>query len=235
MRVELSSRSPGGARGAERIPGGMMEHFNAEKWIDFVNHAVTSSEKERMDQHLKLGCESCQETVSLWQRVRTSAAMEGNYQPPDSAVRIAKAAFAGMGLANQKKGAGSRVKVLFDSFRQPIFAGVRSAGAGTRQMLYRADPYQIDVQLEMQPGGNRIVVTGQLLNLSNAKMIASGTRILVSNMHGDVVHTVANQFGEFSGQVRNSGDLQLTFATPSGEPIVISLREALGRLPEETA
>jgi len=213
----------------------MMEHFNVEKWIDFVNQAVTSNEKELMGKHLKLGCESCQATVSLWQRVRASAAMEGTYQPPESAVRIAKAAFAGVGLGRQKKGSASRVKVLFDSFLQPVLEGVRSAGAGTRQMLYRADPYQIDVQLEMKPGGNRIVVTGQLLNLSNPKVIATGTRILVSNMHGDVVHTVANQFGEFSGEVKNSGDMQLTFATPSGEPIVISLREALGRLPEEKA
>ena len=213
----------------------MMEHFSVEKWIDFVNQAVTSTEQELMDKHLNIGCKSCQQTVSLWQRVRSTAATEGNYQPPESAVRIAKAAFAGVGLGTQKKRSESRVKVLFDSFLQPVLAGVRSAGAGTRQMLYRADPYQIDVQLEMKPSGNRVVVTGQLLNLSNPKVIASGTRILVSNMQGDVVHTVANQFGEFSGEVKNSGDLQLTFATPSSEPIVISLREALGRLPEEKA
>jgi hypothetical protein len=213
----------------------MMEHFNVEKWIDFVNQAVTTDERVLMAKHLKLGCVPCQETVSLWQRVRVSAAAEGNYQPPDSAVRIAKAAFAGAGLGSKKKGADSRVRVLFDSFLQPILAGVRSAGTSTRQMLYRADPYQIDVQLEMKPSGNRVVVTGQLLSLSNPKVTADGTRILVSNMHGDVVHSVANEFGEFSGEVRNSGDLQLTFATPSGEPIVISLREALGRLPEEKA
>jgi hypothetical protein len=213
----------------------MMEHFNVEKWIDFVNQAVTTNEKVRMDNHLELGCQSCQATVSLWQRVRASAALEGNYQPPESAVRIAKAAFSGVGLAQRKKGSASRVKVLFDSFLQPMLEGVRSAGAGTRQMLYRADPYQIDVQLEMKPGSNRIVVTGQLLNLSDPKIIAAGTRILISNMHGDVVNVVANQFGEFSGELKNSGDLQITFATPSGEPIVISLREALGRLPEEKA
>jgi hypothetical protein len=212
-----------------------MEHFNVEKWIDFVNQAVTSNEKQQMAKHLNLGCESCQETVSLWQRVQASAAVEGNYQPSDSAVRMAKAAFASVALTSRKKGAGSRVKLLFDSFLQPVLAGVRSASAGTRQMLYRADPYQIDVQLEMKPGGNRVVVTGQLLSLSNPKVTAGGTRILVSNMHGDVVHSLANQFGEFSGEVKNSGDLQLTFATPSGEPIVISLREALGRLPEEKA
>jgi hypothetical protein len=211
----------------------MMEHFSVEKWIDFVNQAVTSYEKQQMEMHLNGGCESCQKTVSLWQRVRSSAAEEGKYQPPESAVRIAKAVFVGAGLGSQKKAAGSRVKVLFDSLLQPALAGVRSAGAGARQMLYRADPYQIDVQLELKPGGNRVVVTGQLLNLSSPKVIATGTRIRVSNMHGDMVHTVANEFGEFSGEVKNSGDLQLTFATPSGEPIVISLQEALGRLPGE--
>jgi len=203
--------------------------------IDFVNLAVTTNDQQQMDKHLNLGCKSCQKTVSLWQRVRVSAAAEGNYQPPESAVRIAKAAFAGAGLRSTAKGAGSKVKLLFDSFLQPMLAGARSAGAGMRQMLYRADPYQIDVQLEMKPGVNRVVVTGQLLNLGNPKVIATGTRILVSNMHGDVVHTVANQFGEFSGEVKNSGDLQVTFATPSDEPIVISLREALGRMPEEKA
>ena len=213
----------------------MMEHFSVEKWIDFVNQAVTSHEQQLMDKHLNLGCKSCQKTVSLWQRVRASAAVEGNYQPPESAVRVAKASYAGAGLGSRSKAMGSQVRVLFDSFLQPLLAGVRSAGTGTRQMLYRADPYQIDVQLELKPTGNRIVVTGQLLNLSNPKVISSGTRILVSNMHGDVIHTSANQFGEFSGEVKNSGDLQLTFATPSGEPIVISLREALGRMPEEKA
>jgi hypothetical protein len=50
-----------------------------------------------------------------------------------------------------------------------------------------------------------------------------------------VVHTVANQFGEFSGEIDNSGDLQMTFASPGGTPIVLSLREALGHLPEEIA
>jgi hypothetical protein len=212
-----------------------MEHFSVEKWIDFVNQAVTTNERQRMDKHLSLGCGRCQETVSLWQRVRFSAVAEGNYQPPENVVRIAKAAYASSGLAAPKKGAGSKARLLFDSFLQPVLAGVRSAGAGTRQMLYRADPYQIDMQLELKPGGNRVVVTGQLLNLSNPQIIATGTRILMSNMQGDVVHTVANEFGEFSGEVKNSGDLQLTFPTPSGESIVISLREVLGRLPEEKA
>jgi hypothetical protein len=188
-----------------------------------------------MEKHLKEGCKRCMETVSLWQRVRHSAAVEENYQPPENAVRNAKAAFAAAGLTDQRKGAGSRVQVLFDSFLQPVFEGARSAGNTTRQMLYRADPFQIDVQVEAKPGGSRIVVTGQLLDLSNPEIIARDTRILLSNMRGQVVHTAANEFGEFSGEIDNSGDLRMTFAGPGGKPIVISLRDALGHLPEEKA
>ncbi len=99
----------------------------------------------------------------------------------------------------------------------------------------RADPFQIDVQVEAKLGGNRIVVTGQLLDLRRPEISAQDTRILLSNMRGNVVHAAANQFGEFSGEVENSGDLQLTFAINGGKPIVISLREALGQLPEENA
>src|SRR6266849_2735626 len=147
-----------------------MEHFTTEKWIDFVNLVVAADEKQLMEKHLKQGCERCTETVSLWQRIRQSAASEANYRPPENAVRLAKAAFAGAELTGQERGAGSRIKVLFDSFLQPVFEGVRSAGVNTRQMLYRADPFQIDVQVEAKPGGSRIVVTGQLLDLSSPEI-----------------------------------------------------------------
>ena len=99
-------------------------------------------------------------------------------------------------------------------------------------MLYRADPFQIDIQVEPKPGANRIVVTGQLLDLSNPGIIGRDARIILSNMRGQVVHAVTNQFGEFSGEIENSGDLQMTFAAPGSQPIVISLRDALGTLPE---
>ncbi|PYU66150.1 MAG: hypothetical protein DMG56_01110 [Acidobacteria bacterium] len=205
-----------------------MEHFATEKWIDFVNQAVDTNEKQLMERHLQQGCKRCRKTVSLWQKVRQSAASEANYQPPEHAVRLARAAFAEAGLAGQRKGAGSRIKLLFDSFLQPAFEGARSAGAGSRQMLYRADPFQIDVQVESKNGGNRIVVTGQLLNLSSPGIIGQDARIALSNMRGQVVNAVTNQFGEFSGEIENSGDLQMTFASPGSPPIVISLRDALG-------
>src|SRR5260370_16830596 len=109
---------------------------------------------------------------------------------------------------------------------------MRCVGDGTRQMLKRGDPIQIDVQVEARPGGNRIVVTGQLLNVSSSGIISQDAHIVLSNMRGQVVHATTNQFGEFSTEIENSGDLQMTFASPGTHPTVISLQQPPAILPD---
>ncbi len=144
-----------------------MKHFMTEEWIDFVNQVSSPKQREAMKKHLGTGCRRCAETVAIWQRVHNVAAAEEGYQPREADVRIAKAAFATAGRASQRKEKGSFVAVLFDSLLQPRLAGARSGGLGTRQMLYRADPYQIDIQIEAKPEGNRLMVTGQFLDVSS--------------------------------------------------------------------
>jgi len=208
-----------------------MKHFTTEEWIDFVNQLATISQKTAMQKHLENGCKQCRETVDLWQRVKKAGAAERSYQPPTESVRVAKAAFAASGWAVRPKESRSFVEVLFDSFQQPVFAGARSAATGMRQMLYRADPYQIDVQIESKPEGNRLMVTGQVLNVSRSDFSASDVQVTLSNRRGSVVHTTTNKFGEFRGEIEFSGDLELSFPSQAEKPIVISLRDALDRLP----
>src|SRR5258708_37738423 len=100
-----------------------MEHFPTENWSDLVKQTAGVHEKSLMQQHLNQGCKRCKETVSLWQRVGQYAALEAIYQPQLDAVRIAKATFAGAGLAVQRKGAGRPLQDLFDKFLQPFFQG----------------------------------------------------------------------------------------------------------------
>ena len=116
------------------------------------------------------------------------------------------------------------------SYNQPS-QGARSVVIGTRQMLYRADPYQIDIQIEPKPGTNRLVITGQLLDLSHPGIIGRDIQVTLSNHRGHSVIAATNQFGEFSGEIENSGDLELSIPGDGDQPIVISLRNALGNLP----
>jgi hypothetical protein len=202
-----------------------MKHFTIEDEIDFVNEVVPATRKLTMEEHLK-GCKRCTKEVSQWRQVRESVAADANYQPPAEALRIAKAAFAGLQLALRGETDGS-IEVVFDSLLQPSVEGFRSAGGGTRHVLYRADPFQIDLQVELQPGDKRVVVTGQLLGSLDPQIVGRDVALILANMHGRVVRTVTNQFGEFREEIENSGDLALVFYQADQKPLVISLRDAL--------
>jgi hypothetical protein len=206
-----------------------MKHYSTEEWVDFVNRVIPVNQRDAMQQHMA-ACTACAETEVLWRNVQERAALERAYQPDANAVRMAKAAFAASRFAAaQQQKSSNVVEVLFDSFLQPALAGARSVVIGTRQMLYRADPYQIDVQIEPKPGTNRLVITGQLLEIGTSVMTATAIQVTLSNHRGNIVIATTNQFGEFSAELENSGDLELSIPSASGRPIVISLRNALDR------
>ena len=208
-----------------------MKHFTIEEGIDFANRVVPPTRKLEMEEHLK-SCARCAQAVSQWRRVRECAEVEANCQPPPEAVRIAKATFAALELALQREPASSSIEVVFDSFLRPL-EGLRSAGGGTRHLLYRADPFQIDLQLELQPADKRVVVTGQLLGLHDPRIVGGNVGIILSNQRGRVVRTVTNQFGEFRAEIENTGDLTLVFYEADNKPVLISLRDALRQSSQE--
>jgi hypothetical protein len=207
-----------------------MKHFTIEDEIDFVNEVVPTTRKITMEEHLK-GCKRCTKAVSQWRQVRESAATEANYQLPAEALRIAKAAFAGLQLALRGE-TDSSIEVVFDSFLQPPLEGFRSAGGGTRHVLYRADPFQVDLQVELQPGDKGVVVTGQLLSLRDPQTAKRNVQLILADLRGRLVRTVTNEFGEFRAEIENSGDLALVFYDDD-KPVVISLRDALGPVSEK--
>jgi hypothetical protein len=228
---EVADAHPPGAVEEIAIGGEAMKHFTAMEWIDFVNHMTPQKKQETMRKHLGSGCRECAEKFELWKKVRSTAASESSYQPPADTVRVVKAAYASARMASQEKEAKSLVEVLFDSFLQPAVAGARSMTTGTRQMLYRADSYQVDLQIEPQPGSNLLMITGQMMDVSTPEMVSRGVQVKLSNFRGNLIHTVTNEFGEFRCEIENSGDLELSVAGRAGKPITISLRNALGDRP----
>jgi hypothetical protein len=210
-----------------------MKHFTTEEWIDYVNKVAAGTKKREMASHLAKGCTRCQETVSIWQRVRTAAESAGQYEVPEPAVRLAKAAFAGANLGRLEGKTAGLVQVLFDSFLQPALAGARASGdTRTRQMLYRAEPYQIDLHVEAKAGANLIVVMGQLMDTRNPDALGRGVPVEISNLRGNVVKTITNDFGEFREEIQASSDLELKISGEDEKAVIISLRDALGRRSE---
>jgi hypothetical protein len=205
-----------------------MKHFTTEEWIDFANEAIVGSRRQEMESHLGEGCQRCKKSVSLWQKVRQTAKSAADCQPPENAVRIAKAGFTSARLEGKPAGAPGLVELLFDSFLQPLVAGARSSNSGTRQMLYRAEPYQVDVHIEAKPGANKLMVTGQLLDLRNPDRPGRDVPVIISNLRGHVVQSVTNEFGEFREEIQASSDLELKLLGEDEKAVIISLRDAMG-------
>ena len=132
-----------------------------------------------------------------------------------------------VGAGSMRQQTDTSVELLFDSFLQSASVGTRSGTFGLRQMLYRADPYQIDLQLEADREHNRLIVAGQLLDVSHPEMACLSVQVTLSNLRGNAVDTATNQFGEFRGEVEDSGDLELSFLGHAGTRIVILLRGAV--------
>jgi hypothetical protein len=203
-----------------------MKHFATEEWIDYANELVGETMRQEMERHLE-ACQSCQKVAALWQKVRRTAKSAATFDPPESAVRIAKAGFTG--TRAHESAAPGLVQVLFDSFLQPLAQGARSADSGMRQMLYQADPYQVDIQIEAKPGAEKLVVTGQLLDLRHPDVPGANVPVIISNLRGTVVQTVTNEFGEFREEIQASSDLELKLLGADEKAVILSLRNALRR------
>src|SRR6266849_2306578 len=230
-KVELTYPLRGGANDEKRINGGTeMKHFKAVEWSDFVKRVGSDDRRKAMHERRGSRRKRYVETIALLQKGANGAAVEACYQPAAESVRVVKAAFATASLAAKPQETDGPIQLLFDSFSQPALAGTRSAAGPIRQLLYRADPYQIDLQIELQQDQNRFVITGQLVDLSHPEMVGRDLQVMLSDGREYVVHTVTNQFGEFRGEVENSGDLELSFLGRGGKPIVILLRGALDPL-----
>lgn len=200
-----------------------MKHFGAADWIDFVNGVIDATRKAAMQNHLVEGCQLCGAEVVRWERIRQVAAREKDYQPPRETVQMAKAAYSASGWPRDRKVGKGVIELLFDSFRQPLVAGVRSVGSAPRRMLYAASDLEIDLQLESHSEGQTIVVTGQVLDLRKPGAVVRDMKVMLSNSRGRTIEAKTSEYGEFRAEIENGGDLQLTLPMSGGEPLVISL------------
>jgi hypothetical protein len=207
-----------------------MEYLQAVEWSEFVNQAASGGPPTAMQEHDGT-CGQCYvETGALWQKLADAAEVEASYQPAPEIVRVVKATFATASVAARRNGTDVPMQLLYDSASQPAAAGTRSSAMPIRQLLYRADPYQIDLQIEFQKEQNRFLVTGQLVDVSHPELVGRDVQVILSDGREYIVNTVTNQFGEFRGEVKSSGDLEISFLGRSEKPLVILLRGPLDQM-----
>jgi len=202
------------------------KHFATEEWADLANGQVTGERKEAMQRHLSSGCKECASSLALWTRIGEAAKRESSYEPPESAVRHVRSAFAMLAEPKKTRKAFEIPRLVFDSLWQPALAGVRTSAATPRQVLYRAGDCAVEMRIEPELGSDRVNIAGQVSSAGPQGEGIADVPVVISGPKGMLAETSTNRFGEFHVAVEPEGGLRLSLDVPSGRKVSIPLEGA---------
>jgi hypothetical protein len=181
-----------------------MRHFDIWQWVDFVRGLGTAAARSAMDAHLSSGCSRCQRIVEVLGGVTKTARLESEYEPSKQTLRLARAIFP------MRRGHRSVSPVLiFDSFCEPLPAGMRAQNRATRHTLYEAGKFFLDLQFEHEPSSGRVTLVGQLSNRENPVMSPANVPVLLMASKGPVACSICNGLGEFQLEYQPARHLRL--------------------------
>jgi hypothetical protein len=185
------------------------DHGSEEDWVDFAHGQVEPGKRARLEQHLETGCSRCSRTLRLWRAVLDVADEEGRYNPPEGTLRQLAGQFALRRPRPLLGRVAERAALLFDSFRQPLPAGVRAVGPAPRQLLVMVGRYTIRLRLEPSADAERFSIVGQILDEQDPPTVLQD--IAVSALKGGKTldRTLTNQLGEFVLEPETTETLQL--------------------------
>jgi hypothetical protein len=207
-----------------------MRHYASEQWVDFARNVIQEKQRVQMQEHIATGCKKCMKLMHLWVRFHQAAQSESRYQVSDGAVRTVKAAFTGRAAKTSKN---AFARLLLDNSRQPLLAGVRSAGYQPRHLLYGTGRFRIDVRIEPQLDSDQVAIIGQILNSLNPDERLGGLPVTLWKGQRVLATCLTNASGEFHIQCLLEGGFRVRVELPGGQDIGLPLIDPSGGQPDD--
>lgn len=205
-------------------------HFDIADWADYGRGCAAPADRAAMQAHLEAGCRRCRALADLVQRIVVSARSGVLAEPPPDVLRCAKALSA---LQRPRAGGGwSLARLVYDSFQEPLTAGMRADDRPPRHAVFEAGDFLVDLRVEPEPGS--VTLVGQLSHRAGRGRPLDEAPVLVMARQDVVAHAIYNRFGEFQLEYPPRRDLRLCIAlAPPDQRIEVSLnafaRPAPGR------
>ena len=192
-----------------------MQHINTEDLVDYMDGRVSDEGKFALENHLAK-CSDCAELREEIRLLVLRLQEDAAFEPPTELVQWGINLF--QPLLQPANGGKLRkliAALVFDTFDQPLLAGVRRVGAPPRQLLFRAGDVDVDVKIESMEANDRITLVGQVLS-TTAKFFDNTPVKLES--HGIVRYrTMTNLVGEFSFDEVPKDTYHLSVDLPEGQ------------------
>jgi len=199
-----------------------MEHFQDGDWADFVRVLPDPQQTAMMAEHV-VNCAACRGMGRVLQIVADVARRDlQDWDPPDYVIAATRAIFPLREPERVRLLPRMATMLAYDSFLSPATAGLRGGQPMTRQTLYEAGPYAVDLRLDHVRGSRRVWLTGQI---AAAEPHYRVDRLNVSLSAGNEVaaSAITNAAGEFQLEYEPQPDLQLRIAVDPDEQIELPI------------
>jgi hypothetical protein len=177
----------------------------------------SAESKTMVESHLSQ-CSDCLELKQELEQFVHQLQADSAFEPPAELVQWGVNLFQPM--LQPKETVGGKVRkfvasLVFDTFDEPMLAGVRRVGTPPRQLLFRAGDVDVDVKIESMEANDRISLVGQVL--SNTEKFFDNTPVKLES-HGTVRYkTMTNFVGEFAFDEVPKDTYHLSVDLPEGQ------------------
>jgi hypothetical protein len=173
-------------------------HLTATDATDFARGVASPAVRRRVEHHLATGCARCARTLGLVNKIVVTAREEARWEPPAGVLERALDIFAIPPRRIEPLLHRLVPRMVFDSMRQPLPAGVRASNSVTRHVLYRTGDFFIDLRLDAEQGARRVSIVGQVSPREPSRRAALDTvSVLLTDRKSVLSQAPVNKFGEF--------------------------------------
>jgi len=184
-------------------------HFDITEWADYARGLAPAEKHQEMQAHLQSGCSRCEKVQNLFSKFALVAARERELEVPRVAERSVKALFT---LGREpRRSALQRLwaNLTYDSANDLQPVGVRGTHQISRQVLFHAGDYSVDLRFEHEKGSASMVLVGQIANQKTPEQLMSNLPVILLAGDREVSRSISNSFGEFQMEYLPESDLRL--------------------------
>jgi hypothetical protein len=193
----------------------MMAHLSIENLVEYIDKRISESMKAEVESHLA-DCTKCFQEKEELQGLVLQLQQDASFEPPADLVQWGVSLFQPI-LKPSPAGKLRRIiaSLIYDTYDQPMLAGVRRVGVPPRQLLFRAGDVDVDVKIEAMEANDRITLVGQVLS-STAKFF-DNTSVKLESQGSVRYQTLTNPVGEFTFDEVPKDTYHLSVDLPEGE------------------
>ncbi len=187
-------------------------HMTTETALDLADGRLQPAEAEFWRHHIST-CTDCMQRMADWRNLGINLKRSHLEDAPSNDLERTFNIFTPVRTVT----AGSKLRqvlaaIIFDSFQQPAFAGARGQALAARQLVLRAEEFDIHIKVWGDTHHRQLV--GQLLSRSGDEF--SGVARLHLLRNGERLESTSmDDMGEFQFTDIPEGDLSLKIDLPS--------------------